>query len=43
MGNRLVKRKGLPVLNKILSKYNKGIVSYKYDYENYGNQYVKMI
>lgn len=33
MGNRLVKRKGLPVLNKILSKYNKGIVSYKYDYE----------
>lgn len=31
--NRIFKRKCLPIVNGFLSKYNKGIISYKYDYE----------
>lgn len=30
---RGIQRKGIPLLNKILSKFNKGIISYKCDYE----------
>lgn len=31
--NRIFRRKGLPIINKFLSKINKGIISYRYDYE----------
>lgn len=31
--DRIFRRKCIPVANQFLSKYNKGIISYKYDYE----------
>lgn len=31
--DRLLKRKGIPIINKFFNKFGKGIISYKYDYE----------
>ena len=31
--SRGLQRKGIPVLNKILNRYGKGIISYRFDYE----------
>lgn len=31
--DRIIKRRGLPLVNRILNKYGKGIISYKYNYD----------
>lgn len=31
--DRVIKRKGLPILNKILNRFDRGVITYKYDYE----------
>ncbi len=37
MADRVLKRKCLPLVNKLLNKANKGIISYKYDYDKLWN------